>query len=623
MIGSLVYLELLRDNRRGRQYLFRWLYAGWLILQLLGCYVLYRARWIASTLETGRPNTNTTGDFASDFVQLFVVQQFILLLLVTPAFTAGAITDEKSRGTLQYLISADVSARDIILGKLLGRIALVGQLALAGLPVLCFIGVFGGLQPGLLLAVLATTVVPLFALGAASLLASVWSRQTRDAVLGLYAVGGAGLLLIWGIRELPAHLGGQPGGLSWLSGMFQAFNPLYVLEPAWGDNDLGLVYWRLLASMAAWGSVGLLCVGLAIGRLRATYLRQLEGSGKPRQTRWWHAPSVGVSDEPIRWKESHIEGVAPLVVLRRLPRWLGVSLVAGLTLCNSLAILWASRPPGLTLADVASRLSQLDVRGLEAIVAASLPSGEGFLVQGVVVLLLASLVVGIRCSGAVSGERERQTWEPLLLTPLEPRTLIRDKLWGILGASVPYLLAYAVPALALAPLGGLLAVLWTVLWLGATVLAMYFVGAAGLWCSVRATSSWKSLLGTVGLGYVGGYLVCGVMTSFLIPFVAFVVWVVLQIVDALYGMTSVRAVGGFANIFNTLSIAACLGLAASFYIGARYFLLPSAEKWIADRDRIRHWADDPFARPYRRAPVTQAPRPQPVSQRGHGRQHGR
>ena len=96
-------------------------------------------------------------------------------------------------------------------------------------------------------------------------------------------------------------------------------------------------------------------------------------------------------------------------------------------------------------------------------------AGTGFLIQSLVVMLLASLVVGIRCSGAITGERERQTWEALLLTPLSARQVVRGKLWGIMGASYWYLLAYAAPAAVLSALGGLLALWWTVLWLAVTV----------------------------------------------------------------------------------------------------------------------------------------------------------
>ena len=63
--------------------------------------------------------------------------------------------------------------------------------------------------------------------------------------------------------------------------------------------------------------------------------------------------------------------------------------------------------------------------------------------------------------------------------------MIHGKLWGVTGASYWYLLAYGAPAVMLSVLGGVLAFFWTLLWLGVTVLAMYFVGAAGLYCSAR------------------------------------------------------------------------------------------------------------------------------------------
>ena len=90
MIGPVLYLEMLLGSRRGRQYTFRWLYAGWLLLQLMFLYLLYRAQLAASMRKPpwgdGRPDWNATADFAGSFVELFVVQQLILLLLATPAF---------------------------------------------------------------------------------------------------------------------------------------------------------------------------------------------------------------------------------------------------------------------------------------------------------------------------------------------------------------------------------------------------------------------------------------------------------------------------------------------------------------------------------------------------------
>src|SRR5262249_54443062 len=132
-----------------------------------------------------------------------LVEQFLLVVLATPAFTAGAITDEKIRGTLQYLLTAGLTSWEILVGKLFGRAAHVTTLALAAFPLLCFLGVFAGAGPGTLLLFFAALVTPLFAAGAAGLLASVWCRTARDAVLAVYLGGAGGLGLLWLIDGLP------------------------------------------------------------------------------------------------------------------------------------------------------------------------------------------------------------------------------------------------------------------------------------------------------------------------------------------------------------------------------------------------------------------------------------
>src|SRR5262249_39624060 len=128
---------------------------------------------------------------AAALFHALLFQQFVLLLLAGPACTAGALTDEKVRGTLPHLVTTGLTSGEVVLGKLLGRTASVGALALAALPFLCFLGVFAGAGPDLLVLFLAALAGPLLAAGAAGLLASVWCRTTRDAVLVVYFAGAA------------------------------------------------------------------------------------------------------------------------------------------------------------------------------------------------------------------------------------------------------------------------------------------------------------------------------------------------------------------------------------------------------------------------------------------------
>jgi ABC-type Na+ efflux pump permease subunit len=577
MVGSVLAQEMLLGSRRSRQQIFRRVYAGWLIAQLLIFYWIYivEANVLGHWLFGGEIEAGAAAEFASSLVGKLVWQQFILLLLATPAFTAGAITDEKSRGTLQYLLTADLTPWEILLGKLLGRAAQVALLALAALPILCFVGVFGGLNLVLLAALFAVMVPPLFALGSASLLASVWSKQTRDAVLAVYFCALAAFLLLW-----------------W-TGALYLFDPVYVLETTWGGSEgLKELVERLLWSALAWGSVGAVCLLLAVWRLRTAYLRQLEGEGRPKKARWWRARRGTVSDEPIRWKERQVEGLAPLAALRRIPRWLGIFAILIATLLSSGLILLAH----LTIAP-ADLGRVLRDQGL-IVLLALFPGADGpFFIQGVVAMLVATFLVGVRCSGAITGERERQTWEALLLTPLTVQQLIRGKLWGIVGASYPYLLAYALPAITLSFLGGGWALLWTILWLGVSLLAMGFVGAAGLWCSVRAKGSWRSLLGTVLIGYVGGFILYGV--AWPVALIAFgVIWITLTLIDLINNNQT--ALGkSFAGTFNFYLLGSCLALVLGF-IGLTAYFLSDAQKYVAFRERVRHWKEEPKTASMRR-----------------------
>jgi len=584
MVGAVLHQEWLLGSRRHRLYLFRCIYAAWLIALVFYGYfrfLIEEQQRLSNQIVAG---TSTFVARASPpvivgqwFAEAFVSQQLILLMLATPAFVAGSITDEKRRGTLQYLLTADLEARHILLGKLLGRVAQVALVALAGLPLFALLAGFGGVQPIALLAVAAALLVPLFALASATLLASVWCRQTRDAVLALYLLCTLGGVAVWRCGG-PLHY----------------LNPLYVVEPAWGawpSLDLAELGRRLLAASVCWGTLGGVALALAIWRLRPAYRRELENI-RPQSVRWYSAARAPVQEEPIRWRERHVEGLAPAPSLRRVPQTLGVVAVAGLTVCSSLWILSRSLPSGVAIGDLILALARLQVGRL----AVRMPSaGDGFLVQGLVVMLLASLVVGIRCSGAVTGERERRTWEALLLTPLSAKQLIRGKLWGIMAASYVYLLAYAAPAIVLSVFGGVLALFWVLLWLAVTVLAMYYVGAVGLWCSVRSRNSWRALLGTLAAGYVGGLALYACSLIVIFPF-TLILGVIFSAIDRQWGTRLTPAAKPLFSLdHRAFVLATCLGLALIFWGMSRAFL-SQALRWVADRERTRHWHEEPIYR---------------------------
>ena len=154
MVGPVLHQELLLGSRRNRLYAFRWFYAAWLIAQVFYFWFQFqgedyarRAALYAQNLTVSANEASAPEVVGARFAETFVAQQMLFLVLVIPAFVAGAVTDEKRRGTLQYLLTSDLEARHILLGKLLGRVAQVALLGLAGLPLFALLAGFGGVGP--------------------------------------------------------------------------------------------------------------------------------------------------------------------------------------------------------------------------------------------------------------------------------------------------------------------------------------------------------------------------------------------------------------------------------------------------------------------------------------------
>jgi hypothetical protein len=189
---------------------------------------------------------------------------------------------------------------------------------------------------------------------------------------------------------------------------------------------------------------------------------------------------------------------------------------------------------------------------------------------------LIALGVAARASAAISTERERHTWDLLLITPLTPRELLRGKLWGSIDAFAPYLKAFVVPALILAALNGLAAFAIVGLgWLIAWVLA-YFMAAAGIYCSVRSETSWRSLLGVLAFSSwsvfvrfaLVGFPIGLIATIFLmLPFGGFLGWPALGFVGT--------------SIFVLFSGA----ITAAQLFGQAEYLVEQAQAWFEAYDR--------------------------------------
>ncbi|MFZ5817643.1 MAG: ABC transporter permease [Bacillota bacterium] len=160
---------------------------GWrsvlLLTGYLGALALGAAGFLSLTMRNGEPLRPSVG---AQFFAILATGFVVLLALVTPALTAGSISGERERKTLDLLLITQASPLGVIIGKWLGSVFYTLFLLTTSLPAFALVYLFGGVPPvhlGMVMAVAAVTALTYSALG---LLLSAIFKRTGVASLVTY-----------------------------------------------------------------------------------------------------------------------------------------------------------------------------------------------------------------------------------------------------------------------------------------------------------------------------------------------------------------------------------------------------------------------------------------------------
>lgn len=190
------------------------------------------AYWLAASVEGG-PLNRKAAEAGRAIWTWGCIAQAVLLPLMVPAFTCGAITVERERDLLELLLLTRQSALRICLGKLFSGVGFGLTLMLASIPVLALSLFLGGLAPGEIVASLCVLCTTVLATGALGLVASATLPRTVTATVFCYLIVGAVLIgapavfgLLLGARSLNGETPGEWSVLAMLLGyVVVAFPP--------------------------------------------------------------------------------------------------------------------------------------------------------------------------------------------------------------------------------------------------------------------------------------------------------------------------------------------------------------------------------------------------------------
>ncbi len=188
---------------------------GWRTMAILLAYmILLGVIAVAYLIHEGRPATGQSSGIGNQLFQVLAIFQLFLILFITTAGAAGAISGERQNKTWDLLVVTPLSSFSIVCGKLLASVAFDALLVFASLPIFSLAFIFGTVTALDVLKVYVVLLVTVVLIGTISLLISAATRRVTASMIAsnVVALSFVGLALLVGYLEnWGQHRFGQVG----------------------------------------------------------------------------------------------------------------------------------------------------------------------------------------------------------------------------------------------------------------------------------------------------------------------------------------------------------------------------------------------------------------------------
>ncbi|WP_397537348.1 ABC transporter permease [Rummeliibacillus pycnus] len=212
---------------------------------------------------------------------LLTYVQMALILFITPGLTAGAISTEREKQTLNILLTSSQSSFQIIFGKMSSSIVFLLLLLIAGLPLYSLVFLFGGISPGQLLIIFAFLIVTMLAIASIGVMFSTLIRKTIISMITTYGA----MLFLTGITAFFFMIGistieNSPGSLPLkspapISHFWATINPialmLTLISPETSDAlfELTKIHFPVWAGyLIFYIAITVICLFISVKKLR-------------------------------------------------------------------------------------------------------------------------------------------------------------------------------------------------------------------------------------------------------------------------------------------------------------------------------------------------------------------
>ncbi len=417
-------------SRRSRHL---WIRAGYLSILT---FVMVVA--VMSSPQTGG---TSLADMAKQWTQVFKVVSMIqlgMMCFLAPVFTATAITQEKDSQTYSILLTTPLSNAQIVLGSLMSRLYFVIVLLLAGLPIFCVMMLYGGVTVREILLSFGIAGSTAALTGSLAIALSVIKVGTRRTIFSFYMMIALYLLVVFALSqvtwtmlpEAPQNTSGMR--MSWLT-PYHPFLALMValdLISAPAPADVAHYGWPLAGWYAA-PHYAYMTITLVISIVlvmscvffvrssanegEATLVGRIKERLRLKQTDETRRRPRHVWSNPVAWREAATRASAASRSFLRYA-FAGGGLIVAIMLLVSY-VQAGTVPGGVVTTSYRS--------WLKAIV---------WIEYATILLVLTNVA-----ASSMTREREANTMDLLLCTPLTSRYIVWGKLRGLVSFAVPFI----------------------------------------------------------------------------------------------------------------------------------------------------------------------------------------
>ncbi len=179
-----VVTKELRGRMRGsRTY---WLLFGYVLLLSLILFFSYLGWWAQHSSDMDNGGSSAGFTVGRTFFKILFYSQAVMMALITPALTAGAISVEREQRTFELLRGSILRPGAIVWGKLASSVSFVVLLLTSSLPLLSLCFLLGGVSPGEVFFAYLLLIGDAFLFGAIGLCWSAYAANTATATVLSY-----------------------------------------------------------------------------------------------------------------------------------------------------------------------------------------------------------------------------------------------------------------------------------------------------------------------------------------------------------------------------------------------------------------------------------------------------